>query len=217
MKKQIVIIHGGTTFDTYEEYLKYLNSCELTLEKINKKDWKDGLGSKLPEFEVIYPKMPNAKNARYPEWKIWFEKLFPLLGDSVTLIGHSLGGIFLAKYLSENSFLRKIDSLHLIAAPYDTEVCKETLADFALCDKVGKLANLTKNIFFYQSKDDTAVPFADVEKIKKESQVLNQRLLMTEATFFRKTFLNLLKISKNSLAKHVSLECRNKSILPRSG
>jgi len=168
MKKQIVIIHGGTTFDTYEEYLKYLNSCELTLEKINKKDWKDGLGSKLPEFEVIYPKMPNAKNARYPEWKIWFEKLFPLLGDSVTLIGHSLGGIFLAKYLSENSFLRKIDSLHLIAAPYDTEVCKETLADFALCDKVGKLANLTKNIFLYQSKDDTAVPFADVEKYKRD-------------------------------------------------
>ena len=168
MKKQIVIIHGGTTFDTYEEYLKYLNSCELTLEKINKKDWKDGLGSKLPEFEVIYPKMPNAKNARYPEWKIWFEKLFPLLGDSVTLIGHSLGGIFLAKYLSENSFLRKIDSLHLIAAPYDTKVCKETLADFALCDKVGKLANLTKNIFLYQSKDDTAVPFADVEKYKRD-------------------------------------------------
>jgi len=198
MKKQIVIIHGGTTFDTYEEYLKYLNSCELTLEKINKKDWKDGLGSKLPEFEVIYPKMPNAKNARYPEWKIWFEKLFPLLGDSVTLIGHSLGGIFLAKYLSENSFLRKIDSLHLIAAPYDTEVCKETLADFALCDKVGKLANLTKNIFLYQSKDDTAVPFADVEKYKRDIPAAKLMTFGDRGHFLQQNFPELIENIKKS-------------------
>lgn len=168
MKKQIIIIHGGTTFDTYEEYMVYLNSCELTLEKTNRKDWKDFLGLKLPDFEVIYPKMPNAKNARYLEWKIWFKKLFHLLNDDVTLIGQSLGGIFLAKYLSENEFPKKITSLHLVAAPYDAETLKESLADFALSGTVEELANHTDKIFLYQSKDDPAVPFADVEKYKRD-------------------------------------------------
>lgn len=43
MKTSIVIIHGGTTFDTYDEYIRDLESSTLTLEKINRKDWKDGL------------------------------------------------------------------------------------------------------------------------------------------------------------------------------
>ncbi len=168
MKKQVVVIHGGDTFDTYEEYIAYLKASELTLERMNAKSWKDNLQSNLPDFEVIYPKMPNAKNARYLEWKIWFEKLFPLLDDTVVLVGHSLGGIFLAKYLSENNFPKKIASMHLVAPPYDTEVCKDSLTDFALTGTVEKLANYTNNIFLYQSKDDVVVPFADALKYKRD-------------------------------------------------
>jgi len=168
MKKSLLLIHGGTTFDTYEEYLKYLKSCELTLEKINKKDWKDDLKTKLSEFEVIYPKMPNSKNARYLEWKIWFEKTFHLLSDEVNLIGHSLGGIFLAKYLCENNFPKKISQLHLVAAPYDTEVIKDSLVDFALTTTCENIANKANSIFLYQSKDDTAVAYEDVLKYKRD-------------------------------------------------
>jgi predicted alpha/beta hydrolase family esterase len=168
MKKQIVIIHGGTTFDTYEEYIEYLKSSELTLEKINRKDWKDTISSKLPDFEVIYPKMPNSKNARYEEWKIWFEKLYSFLRDEVVLVGHSLGGIFLAKYLATNTFPKKIISLHLVAAPYDTEIIKESLADFTLDGTVEKLGMIADKIFLYQSKDDTAVAYEDVEKYKRD-------------------------------------------------
>lgn len=168
MKKQIVVIHGGTTFDTYEEYMEYLRSSELTLEKINRKDWKDFLATNLPEYEVICPKMPNAKNARYEEWKIWFEKLLLVLNDDVILVGHSLGGIFLAKYLSENHFPKKISSVHLVAAPYDTEVNKESLADFALSKTVEDVSSYTENIFLYQSTDDTAVAYEDVKKYKRD-------------------------------------------------
>ena len=112
--------------------------------------------------------MPNSKNARYPEWKIWFEKTFHLLSEEVVLIGHSLGGIFLAKYLSENSFPKSISQLHLVAAPYDTEVIKDSLADFALNNTVEKVSEKVKNIFLYQSKDDTAVAYEDVLKYKKD-------------------------------------------------
>ena len=193
MKKSLVLIHGGTTFDTYEEYMGYLKSCTLTLEKINAKNWKEFLFSKIPQFEVIYPKMPNAKNARYEEWKIWFEKTFPLLSDEVVLVGHSLGGIFLAKYLTENTFPKKILSLHLVAAPYDTEVIKDSLADFALQKTVEDLSNATNKIFFYQSKDDGEVAFADVEKYMRDVPSAILRVFEDRGHFLQEEFPELVE------------------------
>jgi predicted alpha/beta hydrolase family esterase len=66
--------------------------------------------------------MPDTQNSYYPAWKIWFEKYFQYLGENkLIVIGHSLGGIFLAKYLSENKFPRCIDSLHLVSPVYNNE------------------------------------------------------------------------------------------------
>jgi predicted alpha/beta hydrolase family esterase len=177
-KQTILVIHGGTAFDTYEEYWKYLESIELTKEKINKIDWKDNLQKELPEFEVLYPKMPNSRNSRYLEWKLWFEKTFHLLTDEVILIGHSLGGIFLAKYLSENSFPKKIKQLHLVAACYDTEVIKDSLVDFALTRTVENIQDKVEKIFLYQSKDDTSVAYQDALKYKRD--LPNAALFMFE-------------------------------------
>jgi predicted alpha/beta hydrolase family esterase len=154
----------------------------------------------LPDFEVVYPKMPNAKNARYFEWKIWFEKLLPLMQEEVILIGHSLGGIFLAKYLSENNFPKKIISLHLVAAPYDTEVCKDSLVDFALSSTVEKLAQYTDKIFLYQSKDDPEVPFADFEKYKRDIPTAIPVVFEDRGHFIRKDFPELIENIKKSAA-----------------
>ncbi|MEZ4156518.1 MAG: alpha/beta fold hydrolase [Candidatus Paceibacterota bacterium] len=198
MKQQIVIIHGGTTFETYEEYLGYLESCKLTIEKIKARDWKDRLQSVLPDFDVLYPKMPNAKNARYPEWKMWFEKLFPLLNDEVVLIGHSLGGIFLAKYLAENKFPKKIKSVHLVAPPYDTEHCKDSLADFELGESIEGLGEQTERIFLYQSKDDEAVPYQDAEKYKKNIPHIKLQWFEDRGHFTQETFPELIEDIKDS-------------------
>ena len=193
MKKSLVLVHGGTTFDTYEEYMEYLKSCTLTLEKINAKNWKEFLHLHLSEFEVIYPKMPNAKNARYEEWKIWFEKTFPLLTEDVVLVGHSLGGIFLAKYLTENTFPKNISSLHLVAAPYDTEVIKDSLADFALQKTVEDLSKVTNKIFFYQSKDDDQVAFADVKKYMRDVPLAILRAFEDRGHFLQEEFPELVQ------------------------
>src|SRR4051812_10882369 len=104
MKKQVVVIHGGDTFGTYEEYIAFLKDFAIdSLEYFMKMGWKDTLQESLGgAYQVILPKMPNKINAKYVEWKVWFEKLLPLLNNEIILIGHSLGGTFLAKYLSEN-------------------------------------------------------------------------------------------------------------------
>ena len=116
MKRQIVAIHGGTSFDTYEDYISFIKTRELTLERLAQcDDWKASLGKELGEgFEVLWPKMPNGTNARYAEWSLWFGRCALLLQDSVVLIGHSLGGIFLAKYLSEHDFPRNIKATCLV-------------------------------------------------------------------------------------------------------
>ena len=77
MKKQIVIIHGGTTFDNYEEYINFLKNSKVNAEKFKtSKHWQNFLDKELEEiFEVFTPRMPNRNNARYQEWRIWFEKI----------------------------------------------------------------------------------------------------------------------------------------------
>lgn len=172
MKKQIIVIHGGDAFNTYEEYLAFLKDLQLDFEKYrtHTKDWKATLGEKLgSEFEVILPDMPNKRNAKYLEWKIWFEKFIPYFEPEVVLIGHSMGGIFLTKYLSENKFPKTIRATFLVAAPYDYEAegTENWLADFALSKDLSKLTEQGGKIFIYHSKDDPFVPFADFEKYKR--------------------------------------------------
>jgi predicted alpha/beta hydrolase family esterase len=165
-KKQVLVIHGGDTFETYEDYVNYLKNYNFTEEKFQKmktKRWKDNLQNDLGiEFDVLKPKMPNDRNAKYVEWKIWLDKILPYLRDEVILIGHSLGGVFLAKYLSENKFPIKISQLHIVAAPFNDE--KEYLGSFKLLDKLSNIQNQVNDIYLYYSQDDPYDLFLDLEK-----------------------------------------------------
>ena len=107
-KTQILIVHGGMTFSDQEDYINFLKTREITIEK--KIKWSDKfLADSLgPAFQIIKLRMPLQDNAQYEDWKIHFERFFPHLTDNLILIGSSLGGIFLAKYLSEHKFPKKI-------------------------------------------------------------------------------------------------------------
>lgn len=132
MKTQVVVIHGGDPFNTYEEYLTFLKNKELTLERLRRKDWKVPFENNLGEqYEVLAPAMPNKQNAKFSEWKLWFEKVTPLLNNEVILVGHSLGGIFLTKYLSENAYPKKF-SEHSWSLPHLTKRMLITLLEILL-------------------------------------------------------------------------------------
>ena len=167
MKKQLIVIHGADSFNSYDEYVGSLKNREVSLESfLPRKDWKDSLSFYLGEsFEVLTPRMPNKTNAQYGEWKIWFEKMFPFISDEVILLGHSMGGIFLAKYLSENKFPKKIKKLLLIAAPHTDA---EDIGSFALKKSLEGVTRQCENIRLYQSEDDFVVPYIEVEYYKKE-------------------------------------------------
>lgn len=188
MKKQVLIIHGGDTFETYDKYLDFLRNHEIDFErsKTGKDDWKPGLRKSLgSSYEVITPSMPNKNNAQFSEWKLWFEKFIPFLHDGVVLVGHSMGGIFLAKYLSENQFPKKIKAVFLIGAVYDKDSENYPVVSFTLPDNL----NLqTENTMIYHSKDDPVVPFSALEQYKKalpnaQARVFNNRGHLNQEEF----------------------------------
>ncbi len=163
-KQQVIFIHGGDSWENNEAYLDFLNSAEpddTNAEPVKKwtASFEDCLGD---GYQLIKPRMPCSWNAKYNEWKIWFEKYFPYFHDKVVLVGFSLGGVFLAKYLSKNTFPKDIESLHLLAAPFGDRSCIKR-SSFALSESLEKLAEQVSNIHLYHSKDDDVVDFGDFE------------------------------------------------------
>ena len=167
MKKQIILIHGGDSFKTYDEYINSLKNWEVSIEKFHlRHDWKTTLQQMLGDnYDVFSPQMPNKSNAKYKEWKIWFERMFPFINNDIILIGHSLGGMFLVKYLSENKFPKKIKSLHLVAPPHNKTA---DIGDFRIPESLLKVVRQAVNIFLYQSKDDLVVPFSELAEFEKQ-------------------------------------------------
>lgn len=192
------VIHGGTSFDTHEAYIDFIKTRELTLDKLRQLyDWKASLTQELGDgFDVLQPRMPNGTNVRYEEWRIWFDRCAQLLNDNVILIGHSLGGIFLAKYLSENDFPKRIMATLLVAAPFDDVSTVESLNDFALPYSLQKFADQGGQIYIVHSKDDPVVPFDDVAKYQKALPDVKTLLFDDRGHFNQETFPELVQLIK---------------------
>ena len=173
-KIQIFIIHGGMTFKSKKDYLHFLKTRKISVEQ--KIRWTDDYLKKNlgKDFEIIKPRMPLQDNAKYDEWKIHFERHFPQLGNNIILIGSSLGGIFLAKYLSEHKFPKKILSTYLICPPFDNTIKGEDLVGgFKLKADLSLLEKNSKNMYLMFSKDDDVVPVSHAEKYREKLKNAN--------------------------------------------
>jgi predicted alpha/beta hydrolase family esterase len=137
--------------------------------------------------------MPNAQDARYLEWKIWFEKIIPILNKEVILIGHSLGGIFIVKYLSENKFSKKIKTTLLVGTPYNTPT-RHPLVDFVITNPLDNFIKQAGKIVMYHSKDDQIVPFSNLEYYRKEIPNADFRIFKNRGHFNTESFPELVKL-----------------------
>lgn len=188
MKQQVFVIHGGDAYDTYEEYIESLKQKEFSIERTQTTDWKGNLAKDLgDEYQVIAPRMPNAQNARYAEWKIVFDKFVPLLDDNVIFVGHSLGGIFLAKYLSEEQYPKSIKATLLVAAPYNA-LDENPYVDFNILTNLSGLEKQGGKVFLYHSKDDEVVPFSSFERYQRELSTATTRVFADRQHFNQSEF-----------------------------
>ncbi|MEY3784441.1 MAG: hypothetical protein RLZZ230_763 [Candidatus Parcubacteria bacterium] len=170
-KQQVFYIHGGSAYSNYEAFLNTLKQRKLRdlpgMEIFQK--WSNTLRADLGEkYEVFMPTMPNSQNAKYIEWKIWFELHFEYLQDDIIMVGWSQGGYFLVKYLLENNTPFSIKALFLVAAPFDfKEFTGEDGGDFGFdTTKVGELSENVNEIVICHSKDDFTVPYSHALEYK---------------------------------------------------
>lgn len=162
MKKQILFVHSA-------------GSQELHQGSSNLKAYlKKGLGN---EYSMLDPKMPDPENPKYTLWKTRLEKEFASLNGEIILIGHSLGGSVLLKYLSEEASNQSISGLFMIAAPYwgadDDWQAKEYTLPENLASKLPQISQ----VFLYHSRNDGVVPSQHIEHYKEKLPQANTRIL----------------------------------------
>jgi predicted alpha/beta hydrolase family esterase len=195
MKKQVIVIGGGDVFGTYEEFIEFLKNFPATIDHFRPhRDWKSFLPERLGDkYDVLAPVMPNKQNAKFSEWKIWFEKLIPFIEDGALFVGHSLGGIFLVKYIAENNFPRRIDALFLVAAPYSKI---SEAGDFVLPENISKVGIAAEKIYLIYSKDDKIVPFSEGELYKKQLPQAEMVIFEDRGHFNQPEFPEILELIK---------------------
>lgn len=162
------------TFNNRKDYLSFLKNRPVSVEK--KMTWSaEWLENKLgKEYEIIRPRMPLQDNAKYEEWKIHFERFIPLIRDGVILVGYSLGGIFLAQYLSEHRFPKKIQGVFIISAPFDNTLESEDLVGgFKLKANLSLLEKNARNLYLLFSEDDDVVLVSHAEKYRQKLESAN--------------------------------------------
>lgn len=167
---QVVVIGGGEHFPDRTEYLKFLTEMKIDPLEAKTKGWKGNLQEDLGEkFEVLRIGMPSPLNAKYDEWKIWFEKYVPFFQPGVILVGHSLGALFLVKYLNEEAPLSvPVKGTFLVATPYAKIGGTHSLDEFAWSG-VTYLQNFKERagtVYFYQGRKDDIVPSSDYDQYR---------------------------------------------------
>ena len=167
--KQLIYIHGWMCFPDTETMCRVISKRDYN--PLEEKSWSDWFEKIKWEYQIIRPEMPNKNMASYVAWKMWFEKIFPYLNDEdLIVVGHSLGAMFLIKYLWENTFPKKIKQLHLISSVFDESNMDDDEKyswDFAYDPKIiSHLEDQAEEIFLYHSTDDDIVPYSHTEKIK---------------------------------------------------
>lgn len=137
MNHQVLFIHGA---EGYEE------------DKKLAADLRDVLGA---AYDVRYPKMPGS--LKVEAWKDQIARELAVLDGGTILVGHSLGGSILLKYLSEETVEQPVAGMFLIASPYwgaeGWEVDEYALQN----DFAAKLPD-GLSVFLYHSRDDETVP-----------------------------------------------------------
>jgi predicted alpha/beta hydrolase family esterase len=143
MKRRLLFIHGGGE-GAYEEDRKLAASLQ------------DALGA---AYDVRCPKMPDEDRPVYEAWRERIAGELDAPEGEVVLVGHSLGGSILLKYLSEEVVDKPVAGLFLAAIPY-WGVGEWEVGEYALREDFASRIPKAMPVFLYHSRDDEVVPFA---------------------------------------------------------
>lgn len=110
-------------------------------------------------YSVEYPKLPEDDEDD-DAWLAAIGAAIETADSPVILVGHSVGGYCLLKYLSTNVMAAQVTAICVIAAPFPGADAAWTIDGFNLPDNFGERMPRGTPVFLYASEDDEVVPFA---------------------------------------------------------
>jgi predicted alpha/beta hydrolase family esterase len=142
-KRQVLFIQGGGE-EGYEADAKLAASL------------REALGE---AYAVHYPRMPDEPSTDL-EWTQQIGKEIAAIGSEVILVGHSVGGSALLKYLAENKVIYQVAGIFLIATPFWGGDDGWQYEGFTIPEDFPDRVPKGVPIFLYHNRDDSEVPFA---------------------------------------------------------
>jgi predicted alpha/beta hydrolase family esterase len=120
----------------------------------------------INDIHTVSLEMPNGF---YPKYGVWSKELGRFdIGSETVLVGHSCGGGFLVRWLSENPN-QKVGKVVLVAPwigiRFNDEPFDETFFDF---EPVSSIAKQTEGIFIFNSIDDMPEVLESVKLLRNK-------------------------------------------------
>ena len=111
------------------------------------------------EYDVRYPQMPGESEPEKQTWEAQIAKELEAFDGKIVLVGHSVGGSVLLRYLSEERSEKPIAGLFLLAVPsWDEE--NWSFDDLRLPPDLAAKLSWIPRVFLYHNRDDEIVPFS---------------------------------------------------------
>ena len=191
---QILFIHGGDSYKSYELYLADLTAQTIDYERLKyHKNYRAWIAEQLPSDDILVPNFPNGHNAQFNEWSIYFEKIVPLLHDGAIIVGHSLGAMFLGKYLHENTLPFTASKIILMAGRHGKDDPEGHAGSFVVESAAG-LERSANEVHLFHSTDDPVVDYVSLELFKHDIPDAHVHMFEDKKHFNQPTFPELLEL-----------------------
>ncbi len=153
--KNAIILHG--TCDKEEYYSPEYPSASNF-------HWLPWLVKQLliQDIHAVTPEMPHGYMPNYAVWKREFER-FDVIPDTI-LVGHSCGGGFLVRWLSENKD-KQVGKVVLVAPWLDPNKIKGENNDFFDFEMDAELLSRTQGLTIFNSDNDMEAVHTSVQQI----------------------------------------------------
>lgn len=159
--KRAIIVHGMMSKEKYYDVNREDSSSNS--------NWLPWLQQQLIARDILAqtPEMPRPFAPDYYAWKTEFERFVP--DEETLLVGHSLGGGFLIRWLNDNPG-KIVGKVVLIAPWLDVEKEYSPLFDFSLRSDITNQSK--KGIDILYSTNDKAVIQSSLEYLRQKADNL---------------------------------------------
>lgn len=157
--KKAIIIHGYNNKSEFLDESRPSSSNDHWIPWLQRQLLLNGIEAQTPE-------MPGFYEPNYEKWKDLLDKFEP--DENTMLVGHSCGGGFLVRWLSENN--KKVGKVVLVAPWLDPN--KKIDPNFFNFEIDPNLVSRTDGVIIMYSTDDNPQIFKSIDILKSKIENL---------------------------------------------